>query len=151
MPLLNLLLEQRLHVVRDLLRRHLRFETFHDVARSIDEELREVPPNVTGMGLTQLLVEIACAVPVDFDLRKEREVDVVLAAGELENLGIGAGLLGAKLITWEAEYGESAGLVVFLQSTQTCVLGRESSLTRDVHGQPNLVLECGKGDRFTRD
>ena len=72
-------LEQRLHVRFDVLRCHLRLEAFHDVAGPVDEELGEVPADVGGVGVAQVLVKIACAVPVHFDFREEREIDVVFA------------------------------------------------------------------------
>lgn len=44
-----------------------------------------------------------------------------------------AGLLCAELIAREAEYVEAVRF--FVKGTQTCVLGRESSLARDVHDE----------------
>lgn len=143
--------EQCFDVSLDFLRGHLGFETFHHIARAIHQELCKVPADVTRVRGFQLTVQITRATAVHFDLREEREVHVIFAAGELQDLGIAAGFLRTKLVAWEAQYGKPAGLMVFLQSTQTCVLGSESSLTRDVHGQPHFVLKLGKGDRFTRD
>lgn len=103
----------------DLLRSRHRPVPGDDLPRAIDEKLREVPRDVflavfVGLGRLQELVEIARAVPVDLDLREKGKVDVILGCGELQNLGVTAGLLCAKLIAGETENGEPLRTVLLV-------------------------------------
>lgn len=130
-------------------------ESGDDCAFTIHKELLKVPRNVRsavclGLLTGEPLVQIASTFAIDFDLRKEREVDVVVGCGELENLGIRARLLSGELITRETENGETLGSVCFLQRTQTCVLWGEASTTSDVDDQANLAAVRRKFDWFTR-
>ena len=124
-----------------------------DVALSIDEELFEVPGDVATVALLALQpgVQVACRIAVDVDLVEHREGDVVRAGGELEDLGVGAGLLPTELVAREGEHREAGGLVVFMKRTQTCVLRGEASSARDVDDEEHLIAEIAKGDIVTRD
>ncbi len=95
----------------------LRFEARHGGSRSVDEEFREVPLHVTravGLGVFagEPGVERAAAVAVDLDLREEWKLDTELRAGELEDLGVGTGLLRAELVTGKTENRET--VVIFV-------------------------------------
>jgi hypothetical protein len=141
---------------RDFFRRRSGPKARNDVAGTVDQEFREVPLNVAGAVFVRLkrlqqLVQVARAAAIDLDLLEQREGDVVLGSGELEDLGICAGFLFTELITREAQDREALGLVVFVKGTQTCVLRGEASLARDVHDQARRALERRKIDRFTGD
>jgi hypothetical protein len=82
---------------------------------------------------------------------EHRERGVVLAGGELEDLGVGAGLLRTELVAREGEYREAGCLVVFMKRTQTCVLWREASSAGDVDDQEHLIAKVAEGDIVTGD
>ena len=67
------------------------------------------------------------------------------------HLGIGAGLLGAELVTGEGENGEALVLVVFVKRTQTCVLRREASFAGDVDDQADLISIRGEAHVLAGD
>jgi hypothetical protein len=126
----------------------------HDVPLAVDEELLEVPGDVGAvalawLGVLQDLVEGSGAVAVDLDLGEHREVDVVLRLHELEDLLRGSGLLLAELVARETEDREA--LVVVVERTQTCVLGRETSIAGDVDDQADLAAVGLEGDVVTGD
>lgn len=98
--------EIRAELLFDLFRGRHRPVAGNDLPAPIDEELGEVPCDVflalfICLRRFEELVEITSAVAVDLDLREQREIDVVLGLGELENLGVTAGLLSAELIAGE--------------------------------------------------
>ncbi len=64
---------------------------------------------------------------------------------------MGAWFLLAKLVARKTEYRETSIFVVFMKSTQTCVLRGKASSTRDVDDETNLVNELSKWDLFTRN
>lgn len=59
---------------------------------------------------------------------------------------VGAWLLGTKLITREGQYSKALVFVFFVQSTQPGVLWRESSGTRDVYNETDLIFVVGQVD-----
>ena len=139
--------------MRDLFRRCLWRVALDDVARSINQELLEVPRDVGTVALLrpQPRVQLAGSVAVDLDLGEHRERGVVLAGRELENLGVSAGLLCAELIAGKRQDGEALGRVVFVEGTQTCVLRCEASKTRDVDDETDRVSVAAEIDGFARD
>ncbi len=131
-----------------------RGEAPHDVALLVDEELLEIPGDlgalrVAGLCFLEHLVQRGGTVAVDLDLGEHREVDVELRSDELEDLFLGAGLLGAELVTREAEDLEP--VVVVVDRTQTCVLGGEASTAGDVDDEEDLVAELVEVDLLTAD
>ena len=59
--------------------------------------------------------------------------------------------MSSELVTRKRENVEGLFAVLFLKRTQTCVLGGESSLTRDVDNQRYLVLEGIEADAVACD
>jgi hypothetical protein len=140
-------------VRRDFLGRGLRGVAGHNLARSIDKELFEVPGDrigVTGSGLfvPQPLVQIAGAVAVHLDLGKQGEGGVVLIGCKCKYFGVGAGLLRTELVTRKGEHIEPGRLVILIKRTQTCVLRGKPSSTRDVDDQADLVFVPIEADGF---
>ena len=146
-------LEQFCHVWGNLFRRDHRVEPLDHFAVSTDQELLEVPPDVSALGLlAQPLVELAGAVAVDLDLAEHREGDAELGGGELEHLGIAARLLCTELVAGEGEDGEPGCFVAVMERTQTCVLAGEASIARNVDDEEHpaaVGVECHliTGDR----
>lgn len=133
-----------------------RSETGDYSTAAVDEELLEVPRDVAGFGGAGLfgaqpLIQIAGTVAVDVDLGEHREVGVVFRRGELEDLAIGAGLLRPELITRKGEDVETAIGKVELKRTQTCVLRRKASITRDVDDEADLIAVPVECNRLTTD
>ena len=118
---------------------------------SVNQKLLEVPRYcvaVSSAGLlgAKPLIQLTCTVAVDVNLGEHRERDVVLCCCKRKDLCVGAGLLPGELITGEGQNVETSRLVVFKERTQTCVLGRKPSSTRDVDDQADLILVLGKTD-----
>src|SRR6185503_3415053 len=67
-----------------------------------------------------------------------RESDVVLLRAELPDLLVGARLLMAELVGWEAQHDEAFILVLAVQRLEPGVLRRISALARDVHDEQCL-------------
>ncbi len=140
-------------VRRDFFGRGLRGVSGHNLAGSIDEELFEVPGNsvaVAGSGLlvAEPFVQIARPITIDLDLGKHGERGVVLTRCKCKYFGIGAGLLRTELVTREGQHVEPGCLVVFIERTQTCVLGGKASSARDVDDQADLIPVLLKADGF---
>jgi hypothetical protein len=143
---LNLSKEKGLEVLGDLGLKFFRCghrpEACDSLALFVNDELGEVPLDFGGFFFARLfglepLVEVAGSVAIDFDFGEHREGHVVLRFGEFGDLCIGAGLLGAELVTGESEDGYAIGC--FMKRTQTCVLRREASSGGDVYDQANLT------------
>ena len=145
--------EQRGDLGRELFGCDLRAEAANDLAIAVDEELFEVPGDVGSITLLRLQpgVQLACAITVDLDLGEHRKCGVVLRRGELEDLGIGAGLLQTELVTREPENDETGCLVVFVERTQTCVLRREASIAGEVDDEADLAAVFVEAHRLPRD
>jgi hypothetical protein len=138
----------------DLLGRRRRREAGDDGTVAVDEELLEVPRDVGAVAVAGLLrreelVELARSRPVDLDLREQRERDAVGRGGELEDLGVGAGLLPAELVARETQDGDV--VVGVVERTQTCVLGGEASTAGDVDDQAQLAAVPVERDRLAGD
>jgi hypothetical protein len=80
---------------------------------------------------------------------EHRERDAVVRRGELEDLLVGSRLLRTELIAREGEDGDV--VIVVVERTQTCVLRREASTTRDVDDQAELVREAVERQQVARD
>ena len=129
-------------------------EALDHVALLVDEELLEVPGDVGGVTVARLLglepvVQRCRAVTVDLDLVEDRERDPELRGGELEDLGVGAGLLAPELVAREGEDGDI--VVVVVERTQTCVLRGEASSARDVDDEADLAAELFERHLIARD
>ncbi len=116
-----------------------------------NEELGEVPNNIGVALLIRMLslqevVQGRGTIAVDLDLGEHREGDVIVGRCELENLSVAAGLLGAELVAGKPKNSEASVLVVFVKSTQTCVLGSKASGAGDVDDKADLVLVGGEAD-----
>jgi hypothetical protein len=124
------------------------------VPRRVDEKLLEVPGDIGGFSVAWLLaleerVERSFVVPVDIDLREHREVHVEFRLRELEDFGIGAGLLIGELVARNAEDDEV--VIVIVERTQTCVLRREASSACDVDDEDELAVVVSEVDLVARD
>jgi hypothetical protein len=80
---------------------------------------------------------------------EHRERDAELRRGELENFGVGSGLLPCELVAGETEDGDI--VVVVVEGTQTCVLRREASSARDVDDQAELAPKLIEGHLLPGD
>jgi hypothetical protein len=143
-------------LLADLLGSDLRGEARDDLPGPIDQELREIPGNVGVAVLVRLLrfqeiVEVTGPVAVDFDLREERKSDTVSGFRELQDFGVAAGLLAAELIARESEDREVLRAEAFEEGMQTCILGGESSLARQIDDQADLAPILRQGDAITRN
>ena len=113
------------------------------VAVAVDEELLEIPRDVgavasAGLCTLQERVEGRLVLAVHVDLGEHREVDIELRRHELEDLGVGAGLLRTELVAGNAE--DDQVVIVVVKRTQTCVLRREASSAGDVDDEGELAL-----------
>lgn len=124
------------------------------VAGTIDYELLEVPCDIGGVGVAGLRrleqpVQLTRTVAVDLDLREHRKVDVVLRRDELENLGLGTGLLRSELIARKSKYLSVVELM--MKRTQTCVLGRKASKAGDIDDDEHLTAKLAEVDLLAGD
>ena len=153
---LEVVLEVGSELGADGLGGHAWSEAGHDGARSVNEELLEVPSDGVGIGFARLFVaepfvEIAGPLAVHLDLGEHRKRDAVVRGGVLKNLGVGAGLLAGELVTGKAEDGETGGGVGIVERTQTCVLRGKASFTGDVDDETHVTVERRKWYRLTGD
>ena len=126
-----------------------------DGAVAVDQELLEVPGDVGRVALARLgglqqRVQRRLVSAVHIDLGEHREVDIVGRGGEVENLGIGAGLLVPELVAGKGQDGYVVALIV-VEDTQTCVLKGEASTTGDVDDQASPTAKLLERNRFARD
>ena len=140
----------------DLLGRRGGREAGHDLTVPSHEKLREIPGDVlvalfVGIARLEETVEIAGAVAVHFDLGEHWERDIEFGLGKLEYFFVGSWLLPPELVAGKGEDVEPGCFIFFVQGTQTCVLGSESSFTRDVDDEAYLTLVGGKGDVLALD
>lgn len=131
-----------------------RWVPLDDIASLVDEELLEVPGDVSGLALAGLsvlehLIEGSGAVTVHLDLREHREVHIELRGREFKDLGVGAGLLVRELVARESEHDDV--VVVIVKRTQTCVLRRETSSAGEVDNQGKVSLELVEAHLFAGD
>jgi hypothetical protein len=140
----------------DILWRDLGTESPNHLARTIDQELGEIPRDigftvVVGLGGFQELVQIASAIAVDLDLGEHGEADIILRLRKFKHFGVAARFLASELIARKRQHGKSLILVIFMKGTQTCVLRGESSATGNVDDQAQIVLILGKLNRLAGD
>ena len=134
----------------DVFRRYLWLVALQHLPIAAHQELGEVPGDVRAVAFQQL-VELGRAVPIHLDLGEHREVHAVLGARELEDFLVRAGLLGAELVAGEGQDLEALALVLFVEGTQTCVLGCEASLAGDVDHQAERPLVLREVDVLVGD
>lgn len=90
------------------------------------------------------MIQLAGTVSIHLDFCKQREVDIVFGLGKFQNFFVGTGFLSTELITGKAENSEPLVAELFLNGTQTCVLGREASLTGQVDDEQCLIAVFGE-------
>ena len=129
-------------------------ESLDDISLLVDQKLLEVPCDLGAVAITRLfrfepLVERGGTITVDLDLVEHREGDTEFRGDELEDVGIGAGLLLGELVTRKPENAEAVSVLV--KRTQTCVLRGEASIARDVDDQTDFTLELIEGNLVAGD
>lgn len=82
-------------------------------------------------------------------LAHHRERDVVRPGAERLDLSVRARLLGPELVARERQHVHV--VVVVMERTQTCVLGREASTAGDVDDQVEAAGELAEVDRLAGD
>lgn len=139
-------LEQLRQDGTDFLRCHRWRKSGNDRALGINEELGEVPGYRTvtllvRSGGCQPLIQRTGTTAINVDLAEHREVNVVLARRKREYLGVAAGLLSTELIARKRENRQTTRPKFGLKGTQTCVLWRQPSTTRDIDDETVTALE----------
>jgi hypothetical protein len=94
-------------------------------------------------------VERSLVGSVYVDLGEHRKVHVELRLRELEDLGVGAGLLIGELIARNTE--DDQVVIVIVKRTQTCVLRRKASTAGDVDNKGHFALVVSEADLVARD
>jgi hypothetical protein len=135
----------------DLLWGYLGAKAFDDLPLVAHQELREVPADVLvafviGVSGFQESVQVTRTVTVHLDLGEHGERGVELGPGKFLDFLIGSGLLATELVAGKGQNAEARLVIVFVQGTQTCVLGSEASFARDVDDQADLALVLGEGN-----
>ena len=70
---------------------------------------------------------------------------------EFDNFLVGPRFLTSELVTGKGQNRKVVVLVLFVQCTQTCVLGSEASFTRDVDDQANPAFIVGERNALAGD
>src|SRR2546428_11613377 len=125
------------------IRRGARLETFDDLAVAANQELAEVPFDVTRerrLRPCQRDVERMPLRPVHVNLIEERESDVVLGGAELFDFLVSARLLAHELIARKTKNSEALVLIFLVDSLERFVLRRETALGRDVDDEQDLAF-----------
>src|ERR1700679_4119291 len=135
------------------IRRHGRLKASDRLSVACDEELREVPLNLAAnVGRrSEVLVERRLIVALYRDLRHHRKLDVELAAAELFDRCIGAGLLVAEVVRRQADNHQALVLVLLVDGLEGGVLRRKSAGAGDIDHQEYLALVGAKRGRVTVD
>ena len=68
---------------------------------------------------------------------------------EFDNFLVGPRFLTSELVTGKGQNRKVVVLVLFVQCTQTCVLGSEASFTRDVDDQADATFVARERDALT--
>src|ERR1044071_7820024 len=108
-------------------------EAFDNFAIPADQELAEIPFDVTGeWGFLSGESDIKRMTfrTVDVDFVEERKSDAVFLGAELLDLLIVAGFLATELVTRKSEHGESFGFVFFVHGFERFVLGSQTPRSR---------------------
>ena len=129
-------------MLADFLWGYHRFKSGNNLTILVHQELGEVPADIgiavgVGFGCFEQVVDLAGIIAVHFYLGEKLEVGVVFRCREFENFFVSARLLCTELVTWESQYPEIVMLT--LQSTQSCVLRSEASLTGKIDDQERLI------------
>ncbi len=125
----------RLRRFADFFRRHLRRKPLQDLPVTADQKLGEVPGDrlvalFVGIARLEKLIDLACSVSIDLDLREHRKRDRVFRCRKLENFSVGSGFLSTELVARKCKNAETVR--IFVKGTQTCVLAGEASTAGDV-------------------
>jgi hypothetical protein len=118
-------------------------EAFDDLAVAANEELVEVPGDLSGKGrflAGQAGVEGMGFLAVDVQFGEEGKGDVVFAAAELFDFLGCAGFLAEKIVARKAEDGETLALVFLLDGLEALVLRCEAALGCHVDDEQHLAL-----------
>jgi len=121
---------------------------------SVNEELREIPHNVSAHEATLLVLQESkkgiLISPVHINLRKQWEDLGALCLGKLLDLSVAAWLLSTELVAREGQNHEATGAILHTQLAQVLVVSvGEASFARDVHNQSNLSLVLTQLYAFT--
>src|ERR1700679_42519 len=149
--LLQRRLDRRDHHWR--IRRHGRLKASDRLSVARDEELGEVPLDLAAdVGRrSEVSVERRLIVALYRDLRHHRKLHVELAAAELSDLCIGAGLLVGEVVRRHADDHQAFVLVLLVDGLERGVLRRKSAGAGDVDHQQYLALVGAKRGRVTVD
>ncbi|EGE55693.1 hypothetical protein RHECNPAF_8900109 [Rhizobium etli CNPAF512] len=145
-----------------IIRRHVRRESGGHLAVAADQEFFEVPENivlVTGcyaVGFQalahravagrlharfgQLPVKRVLGLALHRNLREDREGDIVSAGAEIEDLGVGAGLLALEVVGGESGDDEAALALFAVKFFKPLILRREPAFRGDVDDQQHPAL-----------
>src|SRR5215472_5149121 len=122
------------------------------LAIAIDQELGEVPLDVSGDTTSGLLGEVCVQGrligTLHGNLGEHRETHVVLPRAESLDFGIRAGLLGSEVVRREAKDDESLIFVLFVDRFQCAVLWCEAALAGDVYDEHDLALVVAQRGRL---
>ena len=164
-----------MNVLLDVLRSRGGSVALDDSAVAVDEELGEVPKDVTillhtladaleefpgGLGLQSAIflggslslevLEYGFSIgAVDIGLGHQREGHAVVQAAELSDLVIGAGLLSGELVAREADDHETLVLIFLIKGLQAVVLRGETALGCCVDYHQNLAFKLGEVNLYT--
>ena len=126
----------------------LGIKALDDLAILADEELVEVPLDVTGerrIFAREYLVERVAVRAVDLDLVEQRESHAVLAGAELLDLLIRARFLGAELVAGETGDDQTFILILLVSGFEALVLGSITALGGDVDHEDDLAFIIFQG------
>jgi hypothetical protein len=144
----------RLRCFVDFFRRHLRRKSLQDLSVTPDQKLGEVPGDglvtlFVGISGLEKLIDFACSVSIDLDLREHWKRDRVFRCRKLENFSVGSGFLGTEQVARDCKNAETVR--IFVKGTQTCVLTGEASTAGDVDDETELAFELREPNRIARD
>ena len=139
----------------DLLSQSLRFndgsKASGDLTVLVDQDLLEVPLDVTGDGRLNRSVDGRLLLAVDVNLVHHGELSVELVLSELLDAGADLGFLSTELVAREGDDGKALLGELRLELLKSLVLRRKSALGGDVDEEGDLALEDGKGGGFAID
>ena len=122
-------------------------EAPHDIARTVDQELGEVPFDPLGAekataGRFQVGVKWMLAGAVHLDFSKHGEGHIVSALAEGLDFRFVAGLLVAELIAGEAKHGETIAVVFAVQRFEAGILRGKAAAAGNICDQSYFAAVC---------
>jgi len=75
----------------------------------------------------------------DRNLRKQREVNIVVGRTKVSDLAVAARFLAFEIVRGEAEHSQAVGALVLIQTLQSRVLRSQAALGRHIHNQQHLA------------